>query len=718
MRGEKLPRAWRWGLLVPPLLLFTWCLFLMLSVRQLQTRVGVYVHAISGLTEVEEALLALESAVKAPAAASGSVEADWERLEGAYGDLVASLQPDDPTLRDLAPHLVAVSAAVAGREDAVRSAGRRPGGEGGDPELGGEALGGMAASAREAVRACRRRLAEVSKTLAVRWRSLSLLALLACVLSIGAAALFIVTDDREIARVREIEAALRASEREYRELFEQAHDAVLILAPENEVVLNANQRACELYGFERSELIGKSMIELSEENPRRPDPVQNTLQADGGYRFKTVQRRKDGSKLRLEIIASATEYRGRQVIVSINRDVTERHELEAQLRQAQKMEAIGKLAGGVAHDFNNLLTVILGRAELVLKGLSADGALWGEVDQIRGAAERAAALTGQLLAFSRRQTLRPRVLDLNGVVGGLSKMLGRVLGEDIELITALDQNLPRVEADSSQLEQVLMNLAINARDAMPEGGRLMIATSVSELGEPQRTASPSSEVGSGVRLTVTDTGLGMDEETLSRIFEPFFTTKEEGKGTGLGLSTVYGIVKQSGGTIRAESELGKGTAFKVYLPAASAAGEVPLPAPRAVTALHGSETILLVEDEPAVRALARQVLLQSGYTVLEAGRGSEALRLFEREKARIDLVVTDVVLAGMSGRELLERLRSLRLGLRALYLSGYTENMVVQRGASRSEVAFLEKPFSPTALLRVVREVLDATPGRAAEAGK
>lgn len=584
MRRERLPRIWRWGLLILPFLLFVWCLVLMLSVRQLQTRVAAYVTAISGLNEIEETLPALEPLVESPATASpGSWEAGWDRLAGAYGDLLASFHSGDPILGELAPFLAEIDSAVAEGREALRATGRRPAVQDAYSELADPVLSGAADDVREAVRFCRRRLAGISETLAARWRSLSVLALLACVMAIGAAALFIVTGDREMARVREVEAALRASERDYRELFEQAHDAILILAPEDEAVLEANRRACELYGFERSEFIGKSMRELSEENPSRPDPVHSTLQADGYHRFETVQRRKDGSKLLLEIIASAMEYRNREAILSINRDVTERHELEARLRQAQKMQAIGRLAGGVAHDFNNLLMVILGHAELMLEELRDDDALSGEVEEIRRAAERAATLTGQLLAFSRRQTLRPRVLDLNQVVEGLTKMLARVIGEDIELITVLDENLARVEADPSQLEQVVMNLAVNARDAMPKGGRLTIATTNIELDGGQAASRPTAEPGSYVRFTVTDDGIGMDETTRSQVFEPFFTTKEEGRGTGLGLSTVYGIVKQSGGSISIESALGEGTAFEVYLPVAGTAEEAPPPTAPTVT---------------------------------------------------------------------------------------------------------------------------------------
>ena len=389
-------------------------------------------------------------------------------------------------------------------------------------------------------------------------------------------------------------------------------------------------------------------------------------------------------------------------------DITERKHLEQQLRQAQKMEAIGQLAGGIAHDFNNMLTVISGYSELVLATLPPGDPQRGNIEQIKQAGERAAALTRQLLAFSRRQVLEPKVLDLNAVATNMDKMLQRLIGENIALVTVLKPGLGRVKADPGQVEQVIMNLAVNARDAMPRGGKLTIETADVELDEAYARNHITVKPGPYVMLAVSDTGCGMDAQTQTRVFEPFFTTKEKGKGTGLGLSTVYGIVKQSGGYIWVYSEVGRGTTCKIYLPRVEEALGTSQPGAFPASVLRGSETVLLAEDEEVVRSLASRVLRENGYTVLEASNGEEALQLCAQQRGTIRLVMTDVVMTGMSGRELAERLHVAHPEMTVLFTSGYTDEAVVRHGILDTGVAFLQKPFTPDALLHKVREVLDA----------
>ena len=383
---------------------------------------------------------------------------------------------------------------------------------------------------------------------------------------------------------------------------------------------------------------------------------------------------------------------------------------EQQFRQSQKMEAIGRLAGGIAHDFNNLLTGITGYSELLLNSLRPEDPMRGNLEEIRKAAARAASLTHQLLAFSRQQVLRPVILDLNALLANLHKMLRRLIGEDIELVTLLGPGLGRVEADRGQMEQVIMNLVVNARDAMPEGGRLILETANEELDEDYARTHPPTEPGSYVMLAISDTGCGMGPDTLARIFDPFFTTKEQGKGTGLGLSTVYGIIKQSDGYIWAYSEPGQGTTFKVYLPKVQ--GEVSVEAetvPAPVELPLGSETVLLVEDEDSVRNLVRTILRKNGYTVLEARHGAEALRVAIQHTGPIHLMLTDVVMPLMSGRQLAERLAPLRPDMKVIYMSGYTDQAIVHHGVLEPGTIFLQKPFTPNSLACKVREVLDAS---------
>jgi two-component system cell cycle sensor histidine kinase/response regulator CckA len=388
--------------------------------------------------------------------------------------------------------------------------------------------------------------------------------------------------------------------------------------------------------------------------------------------------------------------------------VPESSGLEGQLRQGQKMEAVGRLAGGIAHDFNNLLTVIIGYAELVLQQLAAGTPLHADVEEIRHAGTSAASLTRQLLAFSRKQILEPQILDLNTVVWRTNTLLRRLIGEDVELRTQLAAPLDRVSADPGQIEQIILNLALNARDAMPQGGILTIETANTELDAAWVAQYPDASAGRHVMLAVTDTGIGMDQTVRSHLFEPFFTTKERGKGTGLGLAIVYGIVKHSGGSILVRSEPGEGTGVKIFLPRSEQTAEPASPPRSASRSLDGTETIMVVEDHPDVRGVTRNALVRHGYTVLAAAGGVGALSLVDTHEGAIDLLLTDVVMRGMSGRELADRVVARRPGLRVLYTSGYTDDTMVQHGVLHGEIAFIHKPFTPTGLMQKIRDLLDA----------
>jgi PAS domain S-box-containing protein len=399
-----------------------------------------------------------------------------------------------------------------------------------------------------------------------------------------------------------------------------------------------------------------------------------------------------------------------QFLSTVARDISERQRLEEQCRQAQKMEAVGTLAGGVAHDFNNMLCVITGFTGFLLEGLPADSPLREFAREIEKAAERAAGLTRQLLAFSRKQMLAPRVLNLNALVADTEKMLRRLIGEDVELVTALDPALAPVRADPGQIEQVLMNLAVNARDAMPKGGRLTMRTADAALGADAVRGRPEVRPGPYVLLEVADTGCGMSPEVVARLFEPFFTTKEVGKGTGLGLATVYGIIKQSGGHIEVESAPGRGTTFRIYLPPCEVRESSAEPAARPAAAPGGAETVLLAEDEEGVRSLAASVLRQKGYRVLEAENGEEALVASERHSGPIDLLLTDAVMPRLGGSELAKRLRAKRPQTRVLFMSGFTDSTLIRGGVTTGEVDCLLKPFGAEDLARAVRQALDTPP--------
>jgi two-component system, cell cycle sensor histidine kinase and response regulator CckA len=443
-------------------------------------------------------------------------------------------------------------------------------------------------------------------------------------------------------------------------------------------------------------------------NPQELDRLTEDYRRTGSLNGVEVQwRRKDGRVIivRLSGSAAASSDETEEVLELIAEDITDRRQLEEQLRQAQKMDAVGRLAGGVAHDFNNLLMVINGYTEVLLEQLEKGGDMHLKVQSIQQAADRAATLTRQLLAFSRKQLLELKVVDVNTVIGDMERLLRPLIGENIELLTRLSPDTGHTRADAGQLEQVIMNLVVNAKDAMPEGGKLTVQSSdvtVRQNFNEHRFIQP----GRYAVISVADTGHGMDKETQSRIFEPFFTTKEKGKGTGLGLSTVYGIVKQSNGYVFAQSEPGKGTTFYVYLPRVEDSAEELSPAKSQQSEVGGCETVLLVEDEESVRELVRLTLVSRGYKVLEAENGERGLRVAEGFKEHIDILITDVVMPGIGGRELAKKLVVLRPGISVLYLSGYTEDAVITQGVLGPRTAFLQKPFTLQNLAKKVREVL------------
>jgi hypothetical protein len=500
---------------------------------------------------------------------------------------------------------------------------------------------------------------------------------------------------------------LRAK-RDWERTFDSVPDPVFIIDGESRVQ-RANRAAATLVGLQPAQLIGQHCYEVfhhcSEPPSHCPHPrlLASGKEERGDFEEPWLKKWFDSTATPLRSPEGVLEG-----CVHVMRDVTEQRALEAQYRQAQKMEAMGRLAGGVAHDFNNLLTAITGYSELLLARLQEEDTLRRYVEEVKKAGDRAASLTRQLLTFSRQQVLEPRVLDLNSVVANVDKMLRRVIGEDIELVTILVPDLGPVKADPGQLEQVMLNLAVNSRDAMPQGGKLTIETANVELAEASSHRHGELSPGKYVVLAVSDSGCGMTEETQAHIFEPFFTTKDQGKGTGLGLAMVYGIVKQSGGSVWVYSEVGRGTTFKVYLPQVNekVTAQVPRPPPPVLT--RGWETILLVEDEEPVRSLVRSVLEAGGYVVLEARHGEDALVVAEMHKGPIQLLVTDVVMPEMSGPELAEHLAPFHREMKVLYMSGYTEDAIQHHGVLASRTAYLPKPFTPETLARKVREVLNA----------
>lgn len=524
--------------------------------------------------------------------------------------------------------------------------------------------------------------------------------------------------------VRRLKNALQASEDKYRQLWETSTDAVVFMDMERRIQFT-NPAVKDVFGYAPEELIGRDISMLQSERMREAHReglaryLRTGVKTVNWRATEVVGLRKDGTEVPIEIAFSDMEVDGQRWFVGFMRDITARKKTEAalqqseeRLRQSQKMEAIGKLAGGIAHDFNNLLTVIMGYSDLLMGHAQADSQARRHTEEIRKAAVRAAALTHQLLAFSRRQMLTTKALNLNAVVMGLEPMLRRLIGEEIHLRIVSGQVLGQVQADQIQIEQIILNLVINARDAMSKGGRVTIETANVELGEEYAGKQEAFQPGAYVLVAVSDTGCGMDAETQARVFEPFFTTKEPGKGTGLGLATVYGIVKQSGGYVWVYSEPGLGSTFKVYLPRISSASDKTSTDADLNRPPRGTETILLVEDEDMVRGLVSEALKGYGYRVLGASHSDEAFRLSGGHEGTIHLLVTDVVMPGMSGRELAERLTSPRPRMKVLYMSGYTDDAVIRHGVKIEGMSFLQKPFTPDALLRKVRDVLDGALSR------
>jgi two-component system, cell cycle sensor histidine kinase and response regulator CckA len=518
----------------------------------------------------------------------------------------------------------------------------------------------------------------------------------------------------DVTAQKDAELRLHESEEQYRLLFDNNPYPMWVFDVESLAFLAVNDAAVRHYGWTREEFLRMRLTDIRppETLAAFMEDVAAVRDEPGGHDRPGLwrHRKKDGTEIDVEVVARSIVFQGRRARLTLAADVTEKTLLQAQLVRAQKMEAVGQLAGGVAHDFNNLLGVITGYSELLMRELPAGSRERKRAEEVKRASDRAAALTRQLLAFSRRQVLQPKVLDLNEVVAEVEKMMRRLISESIQIVTIAAARLGKVRADAGQIEQVLMNLAINARDAMPSGGRLVIETGNIELDETYVRTSPEARPGPYVMLAVSDTGHGMDAKTMARIFEPFFTTKEEGKGTGLGLATVYGIVRQSGGTVNVYSEPGRGTTFRVYLPRIE--GDVTAEARADVVAPpRGTETVLLVEDAEALRLLVRELLENAGYTVLDADSPDKALSMVESVRDPIHLLLTDMVMPRMNGQELARRIAVLKPEARVVFMSGYSDQAMGDQSTLEPGALFLQKPFTMDALLKTIRRALDAAPG-------
>jgi PAS domain S-box-containing protein len=512
---------------------------------------------------------------------------------------------------------------------------------------------------------------------------------------------------RDISSRAEMETALRNSEEKFSKAFYSNPAAMVIGDRLTHRWLDVNRTFENLLGYRREEVVGHRADDFNFwVDPADRDKATSLIDREGGLRDWEFRFRKKTGEICTGLLSvELIEIEGRACTISSVMDITEHLALESQLRQAQKLESLGRLAGGVAHDFNNLLTVINGYSEIMLRSLGPQDPLYTPVDAIRKAGERASGLTQQLLAFSRKQIIKPRPLDVNTIVADSQRMLQRLIGEDVELTTTLDPAVGKVMSDPDQVYQVIINLVVNARDAMPEGGALEIKTENVDVDEAHAASRGDLTPGRYVRMTITDTGVGMDEKTLQNAFEPFFTTKEAGKGTGLGLSTVHGIVRQSGGFIHVRSAIGEGTAFEIYLPRMDALPAPESAAPLSQTDHGGAETLLVVEDDEAVRALTTSILSEQGYRVLEAANGEEAIRIQRAHADKIDLVLTDLVLPGMNGKVLFDRLRAECPTLKVLFTSGYTSD-IIERSGLAQHVSYLAKPFDSRSLAAKVREVL------------
>jgi PAS domain S-box-containing protein len=482
---------------------------------------------------------------------------------------------------------------------------------------------------------------------------------------------------------------------------------------DTKALLAVNEAAIEHYGYDRDKFLSLQIIDLIDpaDHPRFREsrlPFSESRQNAGTWTHRTA----DGRRVEMDVVTTSSRRLGRESWLSVGIDISARRAAdralarsEEQLRQAQKMEAIGAFAGGIAHDFNNLLTGMLGYCDLALQDLPAGTPLRADVEEIRKLAVRGAALTRQILAVSRKQVVQPTVLDPNAVVRGMDRLVARLIGEHIQVQTSLHEQVPRIKVDAGQLEQVLLNLAANARDAMPEGGTLKVTTR--PVSHPERAAQGLDTSMDWVAIAIRDSGVGMSADVRERIFEPFFTTKERGKGTGLGLALAYSMVDQAGGVIRVDSEVDKGSTFTLYFPAIIESPAVLTSGEHSARELHGTETILLAEDEDAVRSIASSALQRWGYEVLAASDGLEALELSRRHQGQIHLLLTDVIMPGMNGRELAEQLATERPGIRVLYASGYTDDAALLRGIRLDDLPFLQKPFTTVELVQRVRDALD-----------
>ncbi|MFW6079806.1 MAG: PAS domain S-box protein [Gemmatimonadota bacterium] len=512
---------------------------------------------------------------------------------------------------------------------------------------------------------------------------------------------------------QEIERALRESEEKFRVLVEAAMDGIFIESVEGRI-LDCNEAGCRMFGYTKDELLGLTIADLVPRSSAEALPDVIT-EVTGDEAVERVNRRKDGTHFPTEVVTKFVDVGGERRVIAYVRDISARKELEEQLRQSQKMDAVGRLAGGIAHDFNNLMMTVSGYTRFLIEDTPEDSPAREDLAEIERAAERATELTRQLLAFGRKQVLNPTVIDVNAVVRELESMIRRVIGADIEVRAELDPDAPPIEADAGQIEQVIMNLVLNARDAMPDGGTLAIRTECVEIAAEDRPRHIGRTVPRGVytTLTVSDTGRGIDDETRERIFEPFFTTKDKGKGTGLGLSTVYGIVRQSGGHIQVDSEYGAGTAFRIYFPRADELIETPAAAAAAAAAdrvggLEGRETVLVVEDEASVRRVVRRALDRYGYTVLEAVDGEDALRIARERDGDLDLVLTDLVMPRMGGHELQRRLDDDGVDAPVIFMTGYSRDAVDRSDGLDGAHELVSKPVDPDRLVRKVRDALDA----------
>jgi PAS domain S-box-containing protein len=519
--------------------------------------------------------------------------------------------------------------------------------------------------------------------------------------------------NRDLAESEDLRVAAQELAQRFRNLVEDLNAGIWEMDVPGFQVTFVSRQMESILGFPMEKWLQETDFWVQHVHPEDREHVvercRNAIAEGRDYSFRYRAIAANGKTIWLQDIVRVVRDGGGKIrqLRGVMVDITEHQQLEEEFRQAQKMEAVGRLAGGVAHDFNNLLTIISGYAQLAQDIVAREAPIRSYIDEILKAGDRASALVRRLLGFTRRQALDPQAVDLNSVVKSTEKMIRRLIGEDIDVLTELASGLGVVRSDSAQLEQVIMNLAINARDAMPNGGKLIIETANIELDQNYAQTHLAVSPGPYVLLAVSDTGSGMDAHTRAHIFEPFFTTKEKGKGTGLGLATVYGIVKQSGGNIWVYSERGHGTTFKIYLPRVTSPPVVPEPVVVSTSPPQGSETILLVEDEESIRSLVLSILQAHGYTVLEAGGPLDALEISKNFEKPIHLLFTDVVMPQMSGREMAEQISAVRPDTKVLYMSGYTDQAIAHHGVLAPGVPFLQKPFTPEALAQKVREVLD-----------